>query len=59
MTKPEAASVIADMARTLREKVAMNQEGRRMIHEAVTIACGELMIDTILNERSKVQEEAE
>ena len=56
MTKAEAAAVLVDMACTLREKVALNQGGRERIHEAVAIACGELMIDTVLEERARTEE---
>lgn len=53
MTKPEAAAVLVDMACTLRDKVALSMEEKRLISEAVAMACGELMIDTVLAERSK------
>ena len=53
MTKPEAAAVLVDMACTLRAQVALTRESKELLNEAVAIACGELMIDTVLAERSK------
>lgn len=53
MTKSEAAAVIVEMACTLRAQVALTKEGRELVSEAVAMACGELMADTILAERSK------
>lgn len=53
MTKPEAAAVLVDMACKLRDEVALSKEEKKLISEAVAMACGELMIDTVLAERSK------
>ena len=53
MTKPEAAAILVDMACTLRDQVVLSRESKELLSEAVAMACGELMIDTVLAERSK------
>lgn len=53
MTKPEAAAVLVEMACTLRDQVPLSKESKELVNVAVAMACGELMIDTILAERSK------
>lgn len=53
MTKPEAAAVLVDMACMLRNHVTLTGENQKKLNEAIAMACGELMIDTILAERSK------
>ena len=59
MTKREAAMTLIDMAGTLRDALDLSYATTQKINEAVTMACGELMIDEILNDRSKVTEEDE
>lgn len=59
MTKREAAMVLVNMAGILRDKGNLDYSGTRQLNEAVVIACGELMIDEILSERSKLPEEEE
>lgn len=59
MTKREAALVLVNMAGILRTKGNLDYSGTRQLNEAIVIACGELMIDEVLDERSKVPEESE
>lgn len=59
MTKREAAMVLVNMAGILRDKGNLDYSGTRQLNEAIVIACGELMIDEILSERSKLPEEDE
>lgn len=59
MTRREAAMVLVNMAGILRDKGNLDYSGTRQLNEAIVIACGELMIDEILSERSKLPEEEE
>ena len=57
MTKKDAATLLVNMACLLRTKCNLDYSTTRQLNEAVVIACGELMIDDILNDRSKLTEE--
>lgn len=52
MTKQQAAEALIDMAAILAKKGVLYQKHQ----QAIVIACGELMIDTVLEERSRVEE---
>lgn len=53
MTKREAAKVLVSMVGTIQSKCGTSDSDRRQMHEAVAMACAELMIDEILADRSK------
>ena len=59
MTKKEAATVLVNMAGLLRDKGNLDYSGIRQLNEAVVMACGELMVDEILDDRSKLIEAEE
>ena len=52
MTKQQAAEVLIEMAASLAKKGELYTRHQ----QALAIACGELMIDTVLEERAKVEE---
>lgn len=52
MTKQQAAEVLIEMAASLAKKGELYPKH----HQALAIACGELMIDTVLEERAKAEE---
>lgn len=51
MTKSEAAQQLVSMLATLQSKNCLDYSTKRQYTEAVTIACGELMIDSVLEGR--------
>ncbi len=52
MTKQQAAEVLIEMAAALAKKGDLYPKH----HQAIVIACGELMIDTVLEEHAKPEE---
>ena len=52
MTKQQAAEVLVEMVASLAKKGDLYPKHM----QAITIACGELMVDTVLEERSKAEE---
>lgn len=59
MTRREAAMVLVNMAGILRDKGNLDYSNTRQLNEAVVMACGELMVEEVLNERLKCECEAE
>ena len=57
MTKREAAITLVDMLGTLRSDCCFDDDDKCRMHEAVAIACAELMVDEVLDARSKVEED--
>ena len=57
MTKREAATVLVDLVGKVRSECKTTDYDRRRMHEAVAMACAELMIDEILDDRSKAEED--
>ena len=56
MTKSEAAKVLVSMVGKIQSECRTTDSDRRQMHEAVAMACAELMIDEILADRSKAEE---
>lgn len=56
MTKSEAAKVLVSMVGKIQSECRTTDSDRRQMHEAVAMACAELMIDEILADRSKADE---
>lgn len=56
MTKREAAITLVDMLGTLQSNCWFDDDDKCRMHEAVAIACAELMIDEVLDARSKAEE---
>ena len=52
MTKQQAAEVLIEMAASLAKKGDLYPKH----HQAIVIACGELMIDSVLEDRAKAEE---
>lgn len=59
MTKPEAAQLLVSMLGMLQSKNCLDYSSKRQFTEAVTIACGELMVDAVLEGRILQSEEDE
>lgn len=57
MTKSEAAKVLVSMVGKIQSECRTTDSDKRQMHEAVAMACAELMIDEILADRSKAEEE--
>lgn len=57
MTRREAAMVLINMSALLASKGNLDYSSRRQLNEAVAMACGELMVEEVLNERLKCEAE--